>query len=106
MCAHTEKPSNEEILTFLVNSIFTEITRVKVELDIADQGKQDRRSLFPKQKQKLRYALRDLSLALATLLEQKPEETTEEELKQIINRVIPKKYRRRLNLNRVLEGGP
>ncbi|MCD6528757.1 hypothetical protein J7L06_00495 [Candidatus Bathyarchaeota archaeon] len=75
--------SKEEILNILIEALLEEIAKTTDEL----------RGNYPhEQKQKLRYTLRDLSLALARLLDRLPEETDIEEWWREIERKIPKEY--------------
>ncbi|RJS82983.1 hypothetical protein CW709_02460 [Candidatus Bathyarchaeota archaeon] len=72
--------SREEILNILIDALLEEIAKTTEEL----------REASPSQRQKLRYTLRDLSLALARLLDRLPEETDIEQWWREIERKIPK----------------
>ena len=80
------KQSREEMLNILIEALFEEIAKTADEL----------RSPPPEEKQKLRYTLRDLSLALAKLLDRLPEETDIEQWWREIERKIPKEYALRI----------
>ena len=76
-------PTKEEMLDVAIEAIFDEIVKVMQELEIV-KGSRER--------QKLRYVLRDLSLALGRLLDRKPEESDVDLWLREIEAKIPKEY--------------
>ena len=78
----TDTPSKEEILNYLIKTLFEEIQRIRRELSKAS----------PKKRTALRRELRNSSLALADLLQTMPEESDMDEWLAIIQEKAPKKF--------------
>ena len=76
-------PSKEEMLDIVIEAVFDEIVKVMQELEIVKNSKE---------RQKLRYVLRDLSLALGRLLDRKPEESDVDLWLRELEKKIPKRF--------------
>ena len=78
----TDLPGKEEILEYLIESLFEEIKRIRKELQKA----------HPKKRPVLRRELRNSSLALAELLQALPDESEMDQWLRIIQQKTPKKF--------------
>jgi len=76
--------NKESVLNSLIDTLFTEIKRIRRDLTNAS----------PKEKARLRRELRGSSLALAELLQMLPEQTEMDEWLEIIQEKTPKKFAR------------
>ena len=85
--------SREELLQFVIDTLYAELVQVKTELDEREEKVGDR------QRQRLRLTLRLLSKSLAEILALEPEQVTKDGILIIISRVTeaaPRRYRQAL----------
>ena len=85
--------NKESVLNSLIDTLFTEIKRIRRDLTNAS----------PKEKARLRRELRGSSLALAELLQALPDESEMDEWLRIIQQKVPKKFYKKVLHSRIQE---